>query len=112
MKPLDGTDHEFNLTPNFKGLFDQFLRDADNAGQELPRQIMNVITQSSKAMRIFQGFLAPATIALQCATSVAEIERLREMMANTLTKLDNTANALTNAMTDLTTETDDDAEAR
>ena len=90
---------EVNLTPNFGRLFTQFIRDAAQAGGTLSASICAAqfdsypeaprdIARRAAVLRVVQGFLAPATIALQAATTAEAIQQLRDMMADTLATLD------------------------
>jgi hypothetical protein len=88
---------EIDLTPNFAGIFQQFARDAASAGESLAAGICVAqfgsgnYTESPEnygrrgaVLRAVQAFLAPASIALGCATSARDIERIREVMAKAL----------------------------
>jgi ribosomal protein L37AE/L43A len=91
-----------DITPNFAAMFTQFLNDAASAGATLSSGLcaaqFDTYPETPKAfarraavLRAVQAFVAPATIALQCATSGRDIERIREVMAQTLERLNKAA---------------------
>ena len=95
------TKNEFDLTPNYGVIFKQFAKDAANAGEYLSAALYRAQTgpgcwentpeiyaRRAAVLRAIQEYLAPVTIALQCATSVAEVEQVREVMAETLKRVD------------------------
>jgi hypothetical protein len=81
-------------TPDYAGLFRQFLRDASNSGMRLPENIASMHMPQDELcliLRLIQSVIAPLCIALQAATSVTEIESLRSVFTDILAHLNQKA---------------------
>ena len=93
---------QIKLEPNYAGMFTNFLRDAKNQsaaylGRKLADEASceNCTPEIQAALlRVIQGLIAPLTIAIQCATTVENIEAFRQVMADLLKDLDTRAAAL------------------
>jgi hypothetical protein len=73
------------LTPDYAGLFRQFLKDATNNGMHLPESIRHQTGSPEEAaavLRIVQGVIAPLNIALMSAIDRQSIEQLREVLCD------------------------------
>lgn len=81
---------EFDLTPNFARMFHGFVREAGLTGATLTSGI-KAATGHAAILRAVQVYLAPVTVAINCATSVAEIEQVRTVMADVLARVDKAA---------------------
>jgi hypothetical protein len=82
------------LTPDYAGLFRQFLKDARYNGMQLPENINELLPlagDAAKVLRIVRGVIAPLNIALMSATDRQSIEQLREVLCDITTHLNRKA---------------------
>jgi hypothetical protein len=84
------------LTPNFERIFKGMLAEA--MAQAKASRMFDDIPEASvaEALRAVQRWLAPLTVAINAATSVPDIERVREVMTDILADIDKTAFAIEN----------------
>jgi len=96
------TENGIKLEPDYHFLFRRFLEDAKNAGASLDQNLGEAhsdgrasaeehLTNHARVLRTVQGLIAPLTICLQSATSMSEIQQLREVMAEILERLNQDA---------------------
>jgi hypothetical protein len=85
------------ITPDYEHMFRTMIQDAGT--QSNPRCMFDDREPADRAelMRQVQRWFAPLTIAANCATSVAAIERLREVMSGMLSGIDREAQRLESA---------------
>ena len=89
-----------NITPNFNAMFRVMLAETKEAmfrGMLAQAKIQgDSLDQHEElaALRAFQRFFAPLTIALNCATTAGEINELRAIMADALAVIDRRATEL------------------
>lgn len=82
---------EIDLTPNYKGIFKTMLEELKRQGKAENWFESFSVTREAEALRSIQRFLAPLAIALNAATSVAEIEELRGAVTDVLGDVDRAA---------------------
>lgn len=88
---------EIKLEPNYKRLFAQFAREAMLQGDHITRYGEDIWTRTL-ALRAAQAVLAPLNVAIQAATSVEDVQKLRDVLAGIVNKIDTTATGLENAI--------------
>lgn len=96
---------EILITPNFKLIFAQFLREAELRGERVEHDLFYALAADPESkspiapvqvalLRAVQGLLAPLNIAIQSATSEQEILDFRATLHAIVTNLDTKATAL------------------
>ena len=82
---------EINLTPDYRAIFGHMLAEARRQAEGNPMFLCCGMQTQAEALRDCQRWFAPLTLAIQCATSVTEIEQVRSLMGDILAEINRQA---------------------
>jgi len=78
---------EIHLEPNWDALYEQFSREVKNTAEFNLFSGLPTTPTKLNVMREAESFLASISIALGSATTAAQIQRLRDLLANAVVVL-------------------------
>jgi len=76
-------DNEIDLTPDCAGMYRHFIAEAERRGLSLTGDLSRCQTPA-ETLDCMQAFLFPAIMALETATHLTVMERVRTLMADAL----------------------------